>query len=128
VKLFLVVAFLLSVVINFYQYVSNPKMANIVIASPSQTQCIRNRLSIENEANVIGPAFLSGYKALELNINSTDQFNHEISGCYFDSYVDNVTFENLADKVHFMRSTGNRKITFFKDENSETFTIYGQSK
>ena len=71
---------------------------------------------------------LTPNKPLDLNLNSNSSFDKEVSGCYFDSYIENVTVDNLAEKVHMLRSTGSNSVTFFKDASSNEFTIYGQSK
>ena len=127
-KVFLIAALALSLAINIYQLTFSPEAANLVIANSTQAECIKNLRSPSSEANVIGPEFLSGYKALDLNLDSNTSFNKEISGCYFDSYIENVTVENLAEKVYFLRSTGSNSVTFFKDAKSNVFTVYGQSK
>tara|TARA_B100000700_G_C14966182_1_gene818970 strand:+ start:1170 stop:1556 length:387 start_codon:yes stop_codon:yes gene_type:complete len=128
VKVFLIAALALSLAINVYQFKFSPKSANLVIANSSQAECISKLRTPSSEANIIGPSFLSEYKALDLNLNSNSSFNKEVSGCYFDSYVENVTVDNLAEKVHLLRSTGSNSVTFFKDASSNEFTIYGRSK
>ena len=127
-KVFLVAALALSLAFNVYQFTFSPKAANLVIANSSQAECIKKSRSSSSETNVIGPNFLSGYLALDLNLNSNTSFSKEVSGCYFDSYIENVTVENLAEKVYFLRSTGSNSVTFFKDAKSNVFTVYGQSK
>lgn len=127
-KVFLVAALALSLAINVYQLTFSPKAANLVIANSSQAECIKKLRSSSSETNVIGPNFLSGYFALDLNLNSNTSFSKEVSGCYFDSYIENVTVENLAEKVQLLHSTSSNSVTFFKDASSNEFTIYGQSK
>lgn len=127
-KVFLVAALALSLAINVYQLTFNPRAANLVIANSSQAECIKKLRSSSSETNVIGPNFLSGYFALDLNLNSNTSFNKEVSGCYFDSYIENVTVENLAENVQLLHSTGSNSVTFFKDASSNEFTIYAQSK
>ena len=127
-KVFLIAALALSLAINVYQFKFNLKSANLVIANSSQAECISKLRTPSSEANIIGPSFLSEYKALDLNLNSNGSFNKEVSGCFFDSYVENVTVDNLAEKVHLLRSTGSNSVTFFKDASSNEFTIYGRSK
>lgn len=127
-KVILIAALALSLAINVYQFKFSPKSANLVIANSSQAECINKLRTPTSEANIIGPSFLSEYKALDLNLNSNSSFNKEVSGCYFDSYVENVTVDNLAEKVHLLRSTGSNSVTFFKDASSNEFTIYGRSK
>ena len=126
-KVFLVAALALSLAFNVYQFTFSPKAANLVIANSSQAECIKKSRS-SSETNVIGPNFLSGYLALDLNLNSNTSFSKEVSGCYFDSYIENVTVENLAENVQLLRSTGSSSVTFFKDATSDKFTVYGQSK
>ncbi len=127
-KVFLIAALALSLAVNVYQFKFSLKSANLVIANSSQAECISKLRTPSSEANIIGPSFLSEYKALDLNLNSNGSFNKEVSGCYFDSYVENVTVDNLAEKVHLLRSTGSNSVTFFKDASSNEFTIYGRSK
>ncbi|MCW8108985.1 hypothetical protein OPS25_10815 [Alteromonas ponticola] len=127
-KVFLIAALALSVIFNLYQLSISQKPANLLIANSSQAECIKNLRSSTSEADIIGPEFLSGYKALNVSLNSKASFSEEVSGCYFDSYFGNVTVENLADKVRFLRSTGSNSITFFKDANSNEFIVYGKSK
>lgn len=127
-KIFLIAALALSLAINIYQLTRSHKVANLVIANTSQTKCIKGIRSSITVTNIIGPDFLSEYKALDLNINSNTSFNKEVSGCYFDSYIEDVTVENLAEKVQLLRSTGSNTVTFFKDATSNAFIVYGQSK
>ena len=127
-KLSLIPILVLSLAFNVYQLTKRSKSEQLVIASATQAECIKSLRSSFSEANVIGPEFLSGYKALDLNLDSNTSFNKEVSGCYFDTYIENVTVENLAEKVYFLRSTGSNSVTFFKDANSDVFTVYAQSK
>ena len=127
-KVFLIATLALSLAINVYQFTFSPKATNLVIANSSQAECISKLRTPSIETNIIGPNFLSEHKALDLNLNSNSTFNKEASGCYFDSYIENVTVDNLAEKVHLLRSTGSNSVTFFKDASSNEFTIYGQSK
>ena len=127
-KGFLVAALALSLAINVYQLTFIPKAANLVIANSSQAECIKQLRSSSSETNIINPNFLSGYLALDLNLNSNTSFSKEVSGCYFDSYIENVTVENLAENVQLLRSTGSNSVTFFKDATSDKFTVYGRSE
>ncbi|MFY0667623.1 MAG: hypothetical protein JXQ95_06305 [Alteromonas stellipolaris] len=103
---------------NVYQLTLGSEATNLVIANSTQAECVKNLHSSSSDANVIGPEFLSVYIALELNLDSNTSFNKEVSGCYFDSYVENVTVENLAEKLYFLLSTGSSSVTFFKDTKS----------
>ncbi len=127
-KIYVIAALGLSLALNVYQYKLTPKTASVVLADSFQAECIRRMQFTLDEVKVIGPPYLSGYKALYLSMASEADFNKELSGCFYDRYVEGVTVENLAEKVHFMRSTGIHNITFFKGASTDEFTVYGQGK
>ncbi len=100
-----------------------------IIASHSQKQCLMSfygGTEIKEDHEIYGPEILKNFSIITLNSDLTKDFTYEVSSCFYDSEIPNVTPESLSSVVGLLKSQGVKEIYFFKSPHSESFTVYGK--
>lgn len=100
-----------------------------IIVSHSQKQCLMNfhgGTEIKVDHEIYGPEILQNFSIITLNSDLTEDFTYEVSSCFYDSEIPNVTPESLESAVGLLKSQGYKETYFFKSPHSESFTVYGK--
>jgi hypothetical protein len=122
----LIIALIIVGMANVYLEIGGDE--NFIIVTPSQKECLKSWVDVEGEYDIYGPEVFDGHSIVSVGTKLESNFETELSGCFYDAVIENVSLSEVSTKVDFLKSQGVNQFYFYKPLKSESFNIYGLSQ